>query len=71
MYHEIAKLILYKDFSENSILYRLGEIFQKYETEKSADAELVKELYTQINRLLVVATDYGFNYNLWHNYLTF
>lgn len=71
MYHEIAKLILYKDFSEDSILYRLGEIFQKYETEKSADAELVKELYTQINRLLVVATDYGFNYNLWHNYLTF
>ncbi|MFQ9896666.1 MAG: ATP-binding protein [Lachnospira sp.] len=30
-----------------------------------------KDIYTQIKRLLEVATDYGFDKNLWHNYLTF
>lgn len=32
---------------------------------------LITRIYTEIKRLLDLATDYGFNDNLWHNYLTF
>lgn len=71
MYREIAKLIMYGDMDKNCILYQLGEIFRRFDEKKSTDAELIKDIYTQLKRLLIVATDYGFNHNLWHNYLTF
>lgn len=71
MYREIAKLILYGDMDENCILYQMGEIFRRFDEETSAKPALIKDIYTQLKRLLIVATDYGFNYNLWHNYLTF
>lgn len=32
---------------------------------------LITRIYEEIKRLLDLATDYGFNTNLWHNYLTF
>lgn len=32
---------------------------------------LITRIYAQIKRLLDLATDYGFDKNLWHNYLTF
>lgn len=71
MYREIAKLIMYGDMDKNCILYQFGEIFRRFDEKKSTDAELIKDIYTQLKRLLIVATDYGFNHNLWHNYLTF
>ena len=33
--------------------------------------KLISDIYEQIKRILEVATDYGFDKNLWHNYLTF
>ncbi len=32
---------------------------------------LITRIYGEIKRILDLATDYGFNDNLWHNYLTF
>lgn len=76
MYREIAKLIMYGDMDKNCILYQLGEIFRWFDEKTSSELELskpelIKDIYTQLKRLLIVATDYGFNHNLWHNYLTF
>lgn len=71
MYSEISKLIMYGDMDKNSILYKFGEIFRRFEENNSSKAQLIEDIYTQIKRLLIVATDYGFNKNLWHNYLTF
>lgn len=71
MYREIAKLILYGDMDKDCILYQFGEIFRRFDAKLSAKPELIQDIYTQLKRLLIVATDYGFNYNLWHNYLTF
>ena len=34
-------------------------------------SEIITHLYKQVKRILEVATDYGFNDNLWHNYLTY
>ncbi len=77
MYHQIAKLMMYGSLREHTILYEIGEIFRRFDTRPdsqtpgSSDAELIRDIYTQIRRLLEVATDYGFDKNLWHNYLTF
>ncbi len=71
MYSEISKLIMYGDMDKDSILYKFGEIFRRVEEKNSSKAQLIEDIYTQLKRLLIVATDYGFNKNLWHNYLTF
>lgn len=71
MYKDIAKLILYGDLDKDSILYQMGEIFRKFETKEVSDAVLIREIYTQIKHLLNLATEYGFDKNLWHNYLTY
>lgn len=71
MYREIAKLIMYGDMAEDCILRQFGEIFHRFNEDNYSDSELISDIYTQLKRLLVVATDYGFNKNLWHNYLTF
>lgn len=71
MYRELSKLIMYGDMDKDCILYQFGEIFRRYENKTSSKAELLQDIHTQVKRLLIVATDYGFNYNLWHNYLTF
>jgi hypothetical protein len=71
MYKEISKLILYGNMEEDSILCRFADIFRRFENDESSDAQLIQDIYTQIKRLLEVATDYGFDENLWQNYLTF
>ena len=71
MYREIAKLIMYGELDRECILYQFGEIFRRFDEKSSTKPELIKDIYTQLKRLLVVATDYGFSHNLWHNYLTF
>ena len=71
MYQEISKLIMYGNMDQDCILYKFADIFRRFEMQESSDAQLTQDIYTQIKRLLEVATDYGFDKNLWHNYLTF
>ena len=73
MYREIAKLVLYRDLGEDSILRRLAGIFEDWEKKGGArKAELTTPgFYEQIKALLDLSTVYGFDTNLWHNYLTF
>jgi len=63
--------LMYGDLEKDSILYQLGELFGKYESGTYNRTELVRDINTQVKHLLKVATDYGFDDNLWHNYLTF
>ncbi len=71
MYREIAKLILYGDIGEDTLLYRFGEIFRDFEAGSESTAALTRRVYTEIKRLLTLATDFGFDKNLWHNYLAY
>ncbi len=71
MYKEIARLILYRDLGKDNILLKLSGIFQDYEQQKVTPAELITRIYEQMKALLDLATCYGFDKNLWHNYLTF
>ncbi len=71
MYQEISKLLMYGDLSSDEILYKLGLLFEKFESGDYNKTELVRDINTEVKHLLKVATDYGFDDNLWHNYLTF
>ena len=71
MYKEVSNLIIYGDMDNNSILMQLADIFRRFENGGSSKAELTGLIYTQVKHILAVATDYGFDGNLWQNYLTF
>jgi predicted AAA+ superfamily ATPase len=70
MYRETANLIIYS-LDEHSILLKIANIFKHLENSNIADAQLTQEIYAQVRRLLDVSTEYGFDENLWQNYLTF
>ena len=83
MYRLISKLVVYKNLGEDSLLFQLAEVIKEcdsnygssnYGSEKInvfQKEDITSRIYTLINRLLEMATDYGFNKNLWHNYLAF
>ena len=71
MYQEISKLLMYGDLSQDEILYKLGQLFEQFEVGEYNKTELVRDINTQVKRILKVATDYGFDDNLWHNYLAY
>ncbi|MCI7413326.1 ATP-binding protein [Hornefia butyriciproducens] len=71
MYSLISKLIIYRNIGSDSILFRLADICRRFKAGEYAREELTSEILEQINRLLEVSTRYGFNKNLWHNYLAY
>lgn len=71
MNHIISKLLIYGDMDKESILMELSDICEKLENNTESKDKLTTRLYCQIKRILKLATDYGFNENLWHNYLTY
>ena len=75
----ISKLLIYGDMLQDSILMQLGGIcreLRQLHTHSEEEQIAIKnrlrtDIYRQVKRLLEVATDYGFDKNLWHNYLAF
>ena len=79
MYKLVSNLILYSDLGADSILPALCRVFEDFDDVRTqpegiSDAEkaaLTGRIYVQIKRILDVSTDFGFDENLWQNYLTF
>ena len=71
MYREVSQLLLYSNLGEDSILRQLSDIFSDWAHGECEKPVLVSRIYQQVKRLLDLATRYGFNCNLWHDYLTF
>lgn len=71
MYRLTSKLVIYRNIGENSILFNLSEIFKEFASGKYLKEDLITKIYVEINRLLDISTRYGFDRNLWHNYLAF
>ena len=68
MYQEVSKLILYRDLGEDSILFRLAQIFEDFDEKKANQADLTTRIYVEMKRLLDLSTSYGFDSNLCHNF---
>ena len=71
MYHLTSKLVIYQNIDKNNILFKLSNIFKQFEAEEYVKDDSISDIYIEINRLLDISTRYGFDKNLWHNYLAF
>ena len=71
MYKIVSHLLIYGDMPKDTILMELADIIRKMDENSQTKEELATRVFTQMKHLLQVATDYGFDKNLWHNYLTY
>ena len=71
MYEKISRLLMYCDLSEESILYQLGRIIDYVESGDYNERDAIKDINAVSKKLMMLATDYGFDNNLWHNYIAF
>ncbi|MGN0337604.1 MAG: ATP-binding protein [Lachnospiraceae bacterium] len=71
MNHILSRLIMYGDMPKDSILMQLADICAQLEAGTTEKTVLRTRVFQQVKRILMTATDYGFNENLWQNYLTF
>ena len=67
----VSRLLLYGDLGEEAILSKLAALFQAWKGSSMPRQTLVRGIYHQVKGLLGLATEYGFDENLWQNYLTF
>ena len=51
MYRDIARLILYRDLGEDSILLKLSGIFEDFDRGRGTPAELTTRIYEQMKAL--------------------
>ncbi len=63
----LSGLILYAP-RQGSILYDMGDLCELAKEDAIAARTMANEL---VKRILITATDYGFDGNLWQNYLTY
>jgi hypothetical protein len=71
MHHLIPQLILYRDLASDSILGQLADLCRRFASGAYEPEALIADCYTQIHQLLERATQYGFDQNLWHDYLAY
>ncbi len=71
MNHIVSKLLVYGSMPSDSVVMQLGDICRNAREHLQTKDELITRCYEQVKRILVTATDYAFNENLWQNYLTF
>ncbi|MBQ3064174.1 MAG: ATP-binding protein [Clostridia bacterium] len=67
----VSELLIYGDLPEDSILARLAAICREVREQGADHAALRARTYREVKRLLVLATECGFDGNLWQNYLTY
>ncbi|MEY8396293.1 ATP-binding protein [Lachnospiraceae bacterium 45-P1] len=67
----ISNLLVYGQLPKDSILWQLADICEKLKSGTESRETLRTRVFGQVKNLLTVATDYAFDKNLWHNYLTF
>ena len=71
MYKEIPKLIMYRDLGEDSIILSLAQIIKEFESGQYDKTDLISRIYGEVHKLLEVGTTYGFDKNLWHDYIAY
>ncbi len=71
MYNIVSKLLIYGNMPKNTILMELANIIREIKGGNYEKDEMITRIYHQIKRILEISTDYGFDENLWHNYLTY
>ncbi|MDD6208787.1 MAG: ATP-binding protein [Clostridiales bacterium] len=71
MFRETSKLVIYRNLEKDNLLFPLADICEEFASGQYEKEQLITKIYVQIHKLLDVATQYGFDQNLWHNYLAY
>ena len=71
MFKDLSRLVMYRELGRDSIITKLGEIIREFDSREYDKENLVSRIYEEIHKLLKVATSYGFDRNLWQDYVTF
>ncbi len=71
MYKLVSKLIVYRNIGRDSLLFRLADLFHEFDTGEYVAEDLSGRILDLVHELLDLATVYGFDENLWHNYLAY
>jgi len=67
----ISELVIYRNFEHGEILNDMAWIIDHYQ-KPSEDREKIRTMFFNcIHGLIELAASYGFEHNIWHNYLTF
>lgn len=67
----VAKLLIYGDLQEDSILLNLAKVCKDLHSDGYNKEDLIARIYKEVKKLLVLGTSCAFDKNLWHNYLTY
>ncbi|WP_026518675.1 ATP-binding protein [Butyrivibrio sp. MC2021] len=67
----VAKLLIYGDLPEDSILLNLSKVCRDLHSLEYNKEDLISRVYKEVKKLLVLGTSCAFDKNLWHNYLTY
>ena len=67
----MAKMVIYKDFERSSVLMQLARVCSEFRSGSYEKEKLIECIYEQVHRILDIATQFGFDENLWHNYLAY
>ena len=67
----VSNLIVYGQLPEDSILWQLSDICEKLKNGSESKDALRTRVFGQVKNLLMLGTEFAFDKNLWHNYLTF
>ena len=71
MYKEVPGLVMFSELGEDSIIVALSDIIREFDSGEYDKKELVYRINKEIHKLLEVGTDYGFDKNLWHDYIAY
>lgn len=67
----VAKLLIYGDMPQDSILMQLAMVYRDFHSGEYSKEDLITRTYRQVKRILELGTSNAFDKNLWHNYLTY
>lgn len=67
----VSNLLVYGQLPEDSILWQLADICEKLKSGSESKDALRTRVFGQVKNLLTLGTEFAFDKNLWHNYLTF
>lgn len=71
MHKLVSKLIVYRNLPADNILTPLAGACAALAGGGCDKEKIIGEIYDQVHKLLDIATVYGFDKNLWHNYLSY
>lgn len=71
MYRYVSKLLVYRNVGTDSILFRLADVIRDMDSGSYDKDEICSRIFDEIHRLLLLATDYGFDHNIWHSYIAY